>query len=324
MTTKYGGQDVDSILFIASGAFRVVQALGPGARAAGPPIRVDLHALGERSSSSSPSRTLIRQYTACSPPRMSSWCSRKRPSARWHIAVQVNKKTEDIGARRLHGDRAGAGRGLVRRHRPRRPGVRGHRRLYPPPADRHQRERGRPLHPLERRFCQDFAHGYRSGVQLLPDLPRRVPARDLHLRRLRGGPGERCGAARPARPAAGRPAEPIELEPLRPGRRGPLGRIRQLQALLEAHGARSPVPTTRPAARTTCRGADSPAGARRGQPGARPARRGAPAHHRALPTTATPTGGRDVRCRPERHHLPNLRLPFPTSSSTCPDCGLNA
>lgn len=107
VTTKYGPVQTDHILFIASGAFHLNKPSDLVPELQGRfPIRVSLDALGEEEFFrilTEPRNALIRQYTAL----METEGIRLvfEEDAIWQmakIAVQVNRKTEDIGARRLH------------------------------------------------------------------------------------------------------------------------------------------------------------------------------------------------------------------------------
>jgi ATP-dependent HslUV protease ATP-binding subunit HslU len=107
VTTKYGPVKTDHILFIASGAFHVCKPSDLVPELQGRfPIRVNLHALGEEDFFrilTEPKNALIKQYTALLATediQMVFEDAAIREMAR--IAVQVNQKTEDIGARRLH------------------------------------------------------------------------------------------------------------------------------------------------------------------------------------------------------------------------------
>ncbi len=107
VSTKYGPVKTDHILFIASGAFHVCKPSDLVPELQGRfPIRVNLHALGEEEFFrilTEPKNALIKQYTALLATediRMIFEDEAIREMAR--IAVQVNQKTEDIGARRLH------------------------------------------------------------------------------------------------------------------------------------------------------------------------------------------------------------------------------
>jgi ATP-dependent HslUV protease ATP-binding subunit HslU len=107
VTTKYGPVKTDHILFIASGAFHVCKPSDLVPELQGRfPIRVNLHALGEEEFFrilTEPKNALIKQYTALLATediRMVFEEEAIREMAR--IAVHVNQKTEDIGARRLH------------------------------------------------------------------------------------------------------------------------------------------------------------------------------------------------------------------------------
>ncbi len=107
VTTKYGPVKTDHILFIASGAFHVCKPSDLVPELQGRfPIRVNLHALGEEEFFrilTEPKSALIKQYLALLATediRLVFDEEAIREMAR--IAVQVNLKTEDIGARRLH------------------------------------------------------------------------------------------------------------------------------------------------------------------------------------------------------------------------------
>lgn len=107
VSTKYGPVKTDHILFIASGAFHVCKPSDLVPELQGRfPIRVNLHALGEEEFFrilTEPRSALIKQYTALLATediRLEFEEEAIREMAR--IAVQVNQKTEDIGARRLH------------------------------------------------------------------------------------------------------------------------------------------------------------------------------------------------------------------------------
>jgi len=107
VSTKYGPVKTDHILFIASGAFHVCKPSDLVPELQGRfPIRVNLHALGEEEFFrilTEPKNALIKQYIALlatEDVRLVFEDEAIREMAR--IAVQVNQKTEDIGARRLH------------------------------------------------------------------------------------------------------------------------------------------------------------------------------------------------------------------------------
>lgn len=107
VTTKYGPVRTDHILFIASGAFHLCKPSDLVPELQGRfPIRVELHALGEEEFFrilTEPQNALIRQYTALLATEGIELVFEEdaiREMAR--IAVEVNQKTEDIGARRLH------------------------------------------------------------------------------------------------------------------------------------------------------------------------------------------------------------------------------
>lgn len=107
VTTKYGMVRTDHILFIASGAFHMCKPSDLVPELQGRfPIRVELDALGEEEFFrilTEPQNALIRQYTALLETEGITLEFEEdaiREMAK--IAVQVNRKTEDIGARRLH------------------------------------------------------------------------------------------------------------------------------------------------------------------------------------------------------------------------------
>jgi ATP-dependent HslUV protease ATP-binding subunit HslU len=107
VTTKYGPVRTDHILFIASGAFHMSKPSDLVPELQGRfPIRVELHALGEEEFFrilTEPQNALIKQYVALLATEGVELVFEDeaiREMAR--IAVAVNEKTEDIGARRLH------------------------------------------------------------------------------------------------------------------------------------------------------------------------------------------------------------------------------
>ncbi|MEN8199717.1 MAG: ATP-dependent protease ATPase subunit HslU [Thermodesulfobacteriota bacterium] len=107
VTTKYGMVKTDHILFIASGAFHVSKPSDLIPELQGRfPIRVELNSLGKEEFVrilTEPESALVKQYTAMmatedvellfEPEAIDELAS---------IAVEVNEKTEEIGARRLH------------------------------------------------------------------------------------------------------------------------------------------------------------------------------------------------------------------------------
>ena len=107
VSTKYGPVKTDHILFIAGGAFHLCKPSDLAPELQGRfPIRVNLHALGEEEFYrilTEPQNALIRQYTAL---LATEGVELEFSDAAIHemarIAMQVNRKTEDIGARRLH------------------------------------------------------------------------------------------------------------------------------------------------------------------------------------------------------------------------------
>ncbi|WP_456384501.1 ATP-dependent protease ATPase subunit HslU [Desulfolithobacter sp.] len=107
VTTKYGPVRTDHILFIASGAFHLAKPSDLVPELQGRfPIRVELHALGEDEFFrilTEPQNALVKQYIALMATEGIKLVFEEeaiREMAR--IAVDVNEKTEDIGARRLH------------------------------------------------------------------------------------------------------------------------------------------------------------------------------------------------------------------------------
>ena len=107
VTTKYGPVRTDHILFIASGAFHLNKPSDLAPELQGRfPIRVNLDALGEEEFYrilTEPQNALVRQYTALMATEGIELVFEEEAIAEMaRIAVQVNRKTEDIGARRLH------------------------------------------------------------------------------------------------------------------------------------------------------------------------------------------------------------------------------
>jgi len=107
VSTKYGPVRTDHILFIASGAFHMSKPSDLVPELQGRfPIRVELHALGEEEFFrilTEPENALVKQYVALMATEgidLFFEDDAVREMAR--IAVEVNQKTEDIGARRLH------------------------------------------------------------------------------------------------------------------------------------------------------------------------------------------------------------------------------
>ncbi len=107
VTTKYGTVKTDHILFIASGAFHMCKPSDLVPELQGRfPIRVHLNALGEDEFFrilTEPRSALIKQYKALLATEDIDMVFEEdaiREMAK--IAVHVNQKTEDIGARRLH------------------------------------------------------------------------------------------------------------------------------------------------------------------------------------------------------------------------------
>ena len=107
VSTKYGTIRTDHILFIASGAFHVAKPSDLIPELQGRlPIRVELKALTTADFVrilTEPNASLIKQYTALLKTEDVTMKFDKRSIERLaEIAWQVNEKTENIGARRLH------------------------------------------------------------------------------------------------------------------------------------------------------------------------------------------------------------------------------
>ncbi|MGE4560009.1 MAG: ATP-dependent protease ATPase subunit HslU [Desulfobulbus sp.] len=107
VTTKYGPVKTDHILFIASGAFHLAKPSDLAPELQGRfPIRVNLQALGEEEFFrilTEPQNALIKQYQALLATEDITLVFEEEAIGEMaKIAVQVNQKTEDIGARRLH------------------------------------------------------------------------------------------------------------------------------------------------------------------------------------------------------------------------------
>ncbi|MEW6288747.1 MAG: ATP-dependent protease ATPase subunit HslU [Thermodesulfobacteriota bacterium] len=107
VTTKFGMVKTDHILFIASGAFHLCKPSDLVPELQGRfPIRVELNPLGEEEFYrilTEPQNALIKQYIALMATEnidLSFQDEAIREMAR--IATEVNLKTENIGARRLH------------------------------------------------------------------------------------------------------------------------------------------------------------------------------------------------------------------------------
>ena len=105
--TKYGMVKTDHILFIAAGAFHVLKPSDLIPELQGRfPIRVELTSLGReefRRILTEPKQALIRQYRALlSAEGVTLEFTEDALDAVADIASQVNRETEDIGARRLY------------------------------------------------------------------------------------------------------------------------------------------------------------------------------------------------------------------------------
>lgn len=107
VSTKYGMVKTDHILFIASGAFHVSKPSDLIPELQGRfPIRVELHSLGKEEFVrilTEPENALIKQYIALMETEgVKLEFDQEAIEEIAEIAVSVNEKTEEIGARRLH------------------------------------------------------------------------------------------------------------------------------------------------------------------------------------------------------------------------------
>jgi ATP-dependent HslUV protease ATP-binding subunit HslU len=107
VATKYGSVRTDHILFIAAGAFHVSKPSDLIPELQGRlPIRVELESLTEEDFKrilTEPKNALIRQYTALlATEGVTLEFTPDAIDAISHIAAQVNRRMENIGARRLH------------------------------------------------------------------------------------------------------------------------------------------------------------------------------------------------------------------------------
>jgi ATP-dependent HslUV protease ATP-binding subunit HslU len=107
VSTKYGMVKTDHILFIASGAFHVAKPSDLIPELQGRfPIRVELQSLGKEEFVrilTEPENALTKQYVALMATEdIELVFTDDAIEALADIAVQVNEKTEEIGARRLH------------------------------------------------------------------------------------------------------------------------------------------------------------------------------------------------------------------------------
>jgi len=107
VTTKHGMVKTDHILFIASGAFHLCKPSDLVPELQGRfPIRVELSALGEEEFYrilTEPQNALIKQYIALMATEgINLDFAEEAIRAMAKIAATVNRKTENIGARRLH------------------------------------------------------------------------------------------------------------------------------------------------------------------------------------------------------------------------------
>jgi ATP-dependent HslUV protease ATP-binding subunit HslU len=107
VNTKYGMVRTDHVLFIASGAFHSVKPSDLIPEFQGRfPIRVELHSLGKQDFTRilvEPKNALIKQYTALLDTegvRVEFRADAVEEISR--MAAEVNERTENIGARRLH------------------------------------------------------------------------------------------------------------------------------------------------------------------------------------------------------------------------------
>jgi len=107
VTTKHGMVKTDHILFIASGAFHVSKPSDLIPELQGRfPIRVELHSLGKEEFVrilTEPENALTKQYIALMETEGIELIFEPEALAEMAgIAVEVNERTEEIGARRLH------------------------------------------------------------------------------------------------------------------------------------------------------------------------------------------------------------------------------
>ena len=107
VSTKYGLVRTDHILFIASGAFHLCKPSDLVPELQGRfPIRVELDALGEKEFFrilTEPRHALIKQYTALLATEEIDLVIEEEAIVEIaRLVAEVNRKTEDIGARRLH------------------------------------------------------------------------------------------------------------------------------------------------------------------------------------------------------------------------------
>lgn len=107
VTTKYGPTKTDHILFIASGAFHMVKPADLIPELQGRfPIRVELNSLGQKEFVrilTEPRNALLLQYIALlRTEKMDVVFEDDAVSEIARMAEEVNNKTENIGARRLH------------------------------------------------------------------------------------------------------------------------------------------------------------------------------------------------------------------------------
>ncbi|KPK27538.1 MAG: hypothetical protein AMJ61_05345 [Desulfobacterales bacterium SG8_35_2] len=107
VTTKYGMVKTDHILFIASGAFHLCKPSDLVPELQGRfPIRVELNALGQEEFFrilTEPENALLKQYVALMKTEgVDLVFTDDGIQEMARLAAEVNQKTEDIGARRLH------------------------------------------------------------------------------------------------------------------------------------------------------------------------------------------------------------------------------
>jgi len=107
VTTKYGMVKTDHILFIASGAFHLCKPSDLVPELQGRfPIRVELKALGREEFFrilTEPENALLKQYVALMKTEgINLVFAEEGVLEMARLAAEVNQKTEDIGARRLH------------------------------------------------------------------------------------------------------------------------------------------------------------------------------------------------------------------------------
>ena len=193
VNTKHGPVKTDYILFIAAGAFHRSKPSDLMPELQGRfPIRVEMHDLTRDDFARilrEPRASLIRQYQALlSTEGITLEFADAAIEVMADLAFQVNRSTQNIGARRLHTllERV-AGGAQLRCTRSRRE-TRRHRRSPGPRAARgaHEGRRPQPVHPLMRpadhRGANGSAGNSRSARIAAKSRPRRIGSRSESLR----------------------------------------------------------------------------------------------------------------------------------------------